>query len=132
MKPITAHRYAILVNKMLVGLRNEFKRDPSVVLKEAIDMARPQVKLLRVKRGAKVNIFPVSVSEKESVRLAIKWIIDASAKRNEHNFHERLQSEIRAIVKEAETAVVQRRNELHKLALANRSNVKLFDMKRRF
>ncbi|KAI9027556.1 30S ribosomal protein S7p/S5e [Phycomyces nitens] len=98
--------------------------DPYSVLAEAIESASPLLKITSTKKGSKVAYVPTPLRERQRRRRAIVWIIDAAAKRGEKTFEEKFAAEIYD-VSVGVSAVLQKKNQLHKQALANRANAQV-------
>ncbi|CAG8453472.1 998_t:CDS:1 [Paraglomus occultum] len=111
-----------IVSDALVYIRTETNSDPLLVLKEAIIKASPTVKLYNKKKGAKAVQVPTPLNDRQKAFRAIKWIIDASDKRQDHSFSVRLAQEILAIVN-GSSSVLAKREQLHRLAVTCRANL---------
>ncbi|KAL0078772.1 ribosomal protein S7 domain-containing protein [Phycomyces blakesleeanus] len=98
--------------------------NPYSILTEAIESASPLLKLTSTKKGSKVAHVPTPLRERQRHRRAIVWIIDAAAKRGEKTFEEKFAAEIYD-VSQGVSAVLQKKLQLHKQALANRANAQV-------
>ncbi|KAJ1828011.1 hypothetical protein LPJ73_008654, partial [Coemansia sp. RSA 2703] len=56
-------------------------------------------------------------------RRAIVWLLESAARRNERQLHLRLSGEIQAIIN-GTSGVLEKKLQLHKTVLANRSNIR--------
>ncbi|KAI9358279.1 ribosomal protein S7 domain-containing protein [Zopfochytrium polystomum] len=102
---------------------------PRVLLAMAIEKAEPLVKLVGFKRGAKSIQTPTPLTERQRRRTAIIWIKEAAEGRNKRDpMGVRIGKEVMAIL-QGESGVLQKKQQLHKAALLNRSNVVLVDRK---
>ncbi|KAL9538044.1 hypothetical protein MBANPS3_011241 [Mucor bainieri] len=90
--------------------------DPYTVLLEAIETASPLLKLSSTKKGSKVVHVPTALRDRQRRRRAIVWMLDASKKRGEKSFEERFAAEV---------SVLQKKQQVHKQALANRANAQV-------
>ncbi|KAI8992608.1 30S ribosomal protein S7p/S5e [Pilobolus umbonatus] len=98
--------------------------DPYETLLEAIETASPLLKLSSTKKGSKLVQVPTPLRERQRRRRAIVWMLDASKKRSEKSFEERFASEIYD-VNQGTSTVLQKKQQLHKQALANRANAQV-------
>jgi small subunit ribosomal protein S7 len=71
--------------------------------------------------GAAVQI-PHPLTLRQRRRTAIQWILDASAKRREVVFAQRVASEVVAVA-EGRSGVWEKRDQLHKIGIAGRANL---------
>ncbi|KAJ3060355.1 hypothetical protein HDU98_003679 [Podochytrium sp. JEL0797] len=100
---------------------------PLATLQLAVEKVEPLFKLEGVKKGAKSLQTPKPLTERQRRRTAIVWIVDAANARNQKDpAGIRIGKEILAILND-ESAAIQKRNQVHKTALLNRSNVVLVD-----
>lgn len=98
--------------------------DPYNVLLEAIETASPLLKLSSTKKGSKVVHVPTALRDRQRRRRAIIWMLDASKKRGEKSFEERFAAEV-FDVSEGVSSVLQKKQQVHKQALANRANAQV-------
>ncbi|KAI8047540.1 30S ribosomal protein S7p/S5e [Gilbertella persicaria] len=98
--------------------------DPYNVLYEAIETASPLLKLSSTKKGSKVVHVPTALRDRQRRRRAIVWMLDASKKRGEKTFEERFASEVYDVSQGVST-VLQKKQQVHKQALANRANAQV-------
>ncbi|KAL4891652.1 SPX domain-containing protein [Aspergillus ambiguus] len=101
--------------------------NPVLYLTLIVDSVAPLVKIRQQKGiaggGASVQI-PVPLMQRQRRRTAIRWIIDASDKRRDSHFAQRVANELVAVA-EGRSGVWDRREQVHKLAVAGRSNLGL-------
>jgi small subunit ribosomal protein S7 len=111
-----------IVYRALARVEGEAKRPPVEVLEEAIRRATPllQVKPRRV--GGATYQVPVEVPPWRGRSLAMRWLVQAARARSGRPMEERLAAEILDAAK-GEGAAVKRREDLHKMAEANRAFV---------
>ncbi|PYH79902.1 plasma membrane phosphate transporter Pho87 [Aspergillus uvarum CBS 121591] len=99
--------------------------NPILYLTLIIDSVAPLVKLRQQKGivggGASVQI-PVPLALRQRRRTAIRWIIDASDKRRDSNFAMRVAQELVSVA-EGRSGAWDRREMVHKLGVAGRSNL---------
>ncbi len=98
--------------------------DPYTVLLEAIETASPLLKLSSTKKGSKVVHVPTALRDRQRRRRAIVWMLDASKKRGEKSFEERFAAEVYD-VSQGTSPVLQKKQQVHKQALANRANAQV-------
>ncbi|KAG2204286.1 hypothetical protein INT46_004544 [Mucor plumbeus] len=98
--------------------------DPYSVLLEAIETASPLLKLSSTKKGSKVVHVPTALRDRQRRRRAIVWMLDASKKRGEKSFEERFAAEVYD-VSQGVSPVLQKKQQIHKQALANRANAQV-------
>ena len=116
-KKSTAER---IVYSALERVENRLKRAPIEAFHEALDNVKPSVEVRSRRVGGATYQVPVEVRPSRREALAIRWLIDASKKRNEHTMEERLAGELADAVNGRGTAV-KKREDTHKMAEANRA-----------
>lgn len=99
--------------------------NPVLYLNLIVDSVAPVLKIRNQKGnaggGAAVQI-PVALMQRQRWRTAIRWIIDASDKRRDSKFANRVAQELIAVA-EGRSGVWDRREQVHKLAVSNRANL---------
>ncbi|KAE8353158.1 ribosomal protein S7 domain-containing protein [Aspergillus coremiiformis] len=99
--------------------------NPVLYLTLIVDSVAPLLKLRQQKGlvggGASVQI-PVPLALRQRRRTAIRWIIDASDKRRDSHFAQRVAHELVAVA-EGRSGVWDKREQQHKLGTASRSNL---------
>ncbi|KAL2821338.1 ribosomal protein S7 domain-containing protein [Aspergillus cavernicola] len=99
--------------------------NPVLYLTLIIDSVAPLIKLRNQKGivggGASVQV-PAPLPERTRRRTAIRWIIDASDKRRDSKFAQRVAAELVAVA-EGRSGVWEKKEHAHKLAVAGRVNV---------
>jgi small subunit ribosomal protein S7 len=96
------------------------KRAPVDVFHEALDNIKPSVEVRSRRVGGATYQVPVEVRAERREALAIRWLIDASRKRNEHTMEERLAGELVDALNGRGSAV-KKREDTHKMADANKA-----------
>ena len=71
------------------------------------------------KRGTKHIAIPVALSEKQRMKFAVKWILDASREKAGKKLEVRLAKEMVAIV-QGDSKALEKNKEVHKFAMVNR------------
>lgn len=106
--------------------------NPVLYLTLIVDSVAPLIKIRQQKGiaggGASVQI-PVPLMQRQRRRTAIRWIIDASDKRRDSHFAQRVANELVAVA-EGRSGVWDRREQVHKLGVAGRSNLGLVTSRR--
>ena len=98
----------------------KIRRAPIEVFHEALDNIKPSVEVRSRRVGGATYQVPVEVRPERREALAIRWLIDASRKRNENTMEERLAGELIDAVNSRGTAV-KKREDTHKMADANKA-----------
>jgi small subunit ribosomal protein S7 len=94
--------------------------DPTQTLRRAMENVRPLLEVRSRRVGGATYQVPVEVPSRRSTTLAVRWITNFSRKRRERTMAERLAAELMEAANNA-GASVKRREELHKMAEANRA-----------
>ncbi len=81
---------------------------------------RPQVEVKSRRVGGATYQVPTEVKPNRATALAIRWVLTAAKKRNEHTMAEKLAQEFIAASKNEGTAI-KKREDTHKMAEANRA-----------
>ena len=100
-------------------VQGRIRREPVEVFHEALDNIKPAVEVRSRRVGGATYQVPVEVRPERREALAIRWLIDASKKRNENTMEERLAGELLDAVNNRGTAV-KKREDTHKMADANK------------
>ena len=85
-----------------------------------MDNVAPAIEVRSRRVGGATYQVPVEVRPERREALAIRWLIDASKKRNENTMEERLAGELADAVNNRGTAV-KKREDTHKMADANKA-----------
>ena len=101
-------------------VQGRIRREPVEVFHEALDNIKPAVEVRSRRVGGATYQVPVEVRPERREALAIRWLIDASKKRNENTMEERLAGELLDAVNNRGTAV-KKREDTHKMADANKA-----------
>jgi len=96
------------------------KKDPIEVFNDAINNARPLVKVVSRRVGGSNYQIPTEVNEKAGIAIAFRWIISIARKRSEKSMRECLAAELLAAFKK-EGATIKKREDTHKMAEANKA-----------
>ena len=109
-----------IVYGALDRVESRLKRSPIEVFTEALDNVKPAVEVRSRRVGGATYQVPVEVRPERREALAIRWLIDASRKRNENTMEERLAGELVDAVN-TRGAAVKKREDTHKMADANKA-----------
>ena len=90
------------------------------MFKDALDKVKPQVEVRSRRVGGATYQVPMEVRSSRSQALAIRWLIDASRKRNENTMVERLSNELMDAASNRGSAI-KKREDTHKMADANKA-----------
>ncbi len=101
-------------------VQERLKKEPVEVFHEALENIKPSVEVRSRRVGGATYQVPVEVRVERREALAIRWLIDASKKRNEHTMEERLAGELADAVNNR-GAAVKKREDTHKMADANKA-----------
>ena len=96
------------------------KKDPIEVFTEAIDNARPLVKVVSRRVGGSNYQIPMEVNEKAGIAIAFRWIISIARNRSEKSMRECLAAELLSVFKK-EGSTIKKREDTHKMAEANKA-----------
>ena len=109
-----------IVYGALDRIESRLKRAPVDCFHEALDNVKPAVEVRSRRVGGATYQVPVEVRPERREALAIRWLIDASRKRNENTMEERLAAELMDAVQNRGSAV-KKREDTHKMADANKA-----------
>jgi small subunit ribosomal protein S7 len=109
-----------IVYNALERVEQRLKRSPIEVFHEALENIKPSVEVKSRRVGGATYQVPVEVAPNRREALAIRWLIIAARKRNEHTMEERLAGELSDAVNSRGTAV-KKREDTHKMADANKA-----------
>ena len=113
-----------LAEKIVYGaleILEEKTRKPAIdVFTEAIDNARPLVKVVSKRVGGSNYQIPIEVTQAAGVAIAFRWVISVARNRNEKSMKECLAAELLAAYKK-EGTTIKKREDTHKMAEANKT-----------
>ncbi len=96
------------------------KKKPIEFFHSALDNVKPSLEVRSRRVGGATYQVPVEVRPRRAQTLAMKWIVDCAAKRNEKTMRERIANEIIDAFNNKGNAV-KKREETHKMAESNRA-----------
>ena len=94
--------------------------DALLVFNQALDNIRPLVEVKSRRVGGATYQVPIEVRGDRGIALAMRWLVDASRKRNEKSMGARLAAEIIDACENRGTAV-KKREDTHRMAEANKA-----------
>lgn len=94
--------------------------DPTQTLRKAVENVRPLVEVKSRRVGGATYQVPVEVPSSRAMTLAVRWMVNFSRARREKTMGERLAGELMDAANGA-GASVKRREDLHKMAEANKA-----------
>ncbi len=94
--------------------------NPLDLFKNALNNVKPGIEVRSRRVGGATYQVPVEVRNERAQALAIRWIVDASRKRNEKSMVDRLAQEL-ADAHENKGTSIKKREDTHKMAEANRA-----------
>ena len=116
-KKSTAER---IMYDALASIEDRAKQDPLKMFKTAIDNVKPAVEVKSRRVGGASYQVPVEVRPNRGTTLALRWLVNYSRQRREHSMAERLVGEIMD-ASLGNGVSVKRREDMHKMAEANRA-----------
>ncbi|KAJ2668740.1 hypothetical protein IWW42_005009 [Coemansia sp. RSA 1085] len=112
-----------LVYGALLDIRKHTNKDPFMLVSDAINLVSPLMDTKSGRQGSKVIQVPRALNLRQRRRRAIVWLLHAVNNRNERSFSMRLSGELQAIVN-GTSGVLEKKLQLHKFVLDNRSNIR--------
>lgn len=114
-----------LMAQALYLVHLQLREDPVIVVKNILVSMAPLVKLKRyTDGGARAELVPVPLTDRQRTRQAWLWILEAANKRASKDFSVRLAEEILA-AHNGNSPGFEKRNQQHKLAVVNRAFVRM-------
>lgn len=98
----------------------ERKPEPLTVLEQALENTRPLVEVKSRRVGGATYQVPIEVRAVRQNALAMRWMIDAARSRSEKSMAGRLAGEL-LDASESRGAAVKRREDVHRMAEANKA-----------
>jgi len=111
------------VYKTLDILKAQTKEDPLLVLRQAIDNAKPSMEVRSRRVGGAAYQVPIPVRGDRRESLAIRWLIQAARNRPNsqyHHFYDKLSAELLDAHKN-QGGAIEKKTQIHKMAEANRA-----------
>jgi small subunit ribosomal protein S7 len=117
-----------IVTECLDYIQLQKQQQPLLLLQEAVDKVSPLVGVKGEKRGMKLVQTPIPLTIRQRQRVGIEWIVNEAKKQKKHPFGVRIGIELISILNDTST-LIQKKIQVHKHALSNRSNLILTDRK---
>ena len=108
------------VYKALEVISERTANDPVITLKKAVENVRPMLEVKSRRVGGASYQVPIEVKPQRGTTLALRWLVNYSRQRREGSMSERLVAEIMDAANGTGTSV-KRREDMHKMAEANRA-----------
>jgi small subunit ribosomal protein S7 len=94
--------------------------EPLEVLSKALENVQPRVEVKSRRVGGATYQVPVEVRPSRRMALAMRWLIDASHRRNERNMSAKLAGELMDAF-ESRGSAAKKREDTHRMAEANKA-----------
>ena len=117
-KKSTAERIVYGALEQVAEKRNI--EDPVVFFEEVLENVRPMVEVKARRVGGATYQVPMEVRPSRRTALAMRWLVDAAAKRSEKTMALRLAGELLDAA-EGKGAAVKKRDDVHRMAEANKA-----------
>jgi len=108
------------VYKALEVISERTSNDPVITLKKAVDNVRPMLEVKSRRVGGANYQVPIEVKPNRGTTLALRWLINNARSRKEHSMADRLVAELMD-ASNGQGISVKRREDMHKMAEANRA-----------
>lgn len=109
-----------IVYDALERLATELNLEPAVLLREVIEKASPILEVRSRRVGGATYQVPMEVKPARKTILVMRWLLEAARKQKGQNMTNALYSEMKNILENTGT-VMKKREDLHKMAEANRA-----------
>jgi small subunit ribosomal protein S7 len=109
-----------IVYDALDTVRDKSGGDALATLKRAVENVKPQLEVKSRRVGGATYQVPMEVRPRRATTLAIRWLVGYSRQRREKTMAQRLANELLDAVNGVGSAV-KRRDDLHKMAEANKA-----------
>jgi small subunit ribosomal protein S7 len=101
-------------------IKEKTKKEPMEVFKLAVENASPLLEVKPKRIGGATYQVPMEVRQERKLFLALKWIIDGARAGKGRSMQEKLSQEIMS-VSNNEGAAMKRKNDMHRMAEANKA-----------
>lgn len=109
-----------ILDKTFYFLKEKTGQTPLVLIEKALRNGSPSVQLKSKRIGGGTYQIPILLNKFQALKLAIRWLLIFSKKRNGKNFATKLALEILDASKNS-GSVIKRKEEIHKMAEANKT-----------
>lgn len=113
----------LLLKVSFTVLQNAFKKnkvDPVEFFETTLEKVRPMVEVKARRVGGATYQVPMEVRPSRRTALAMRWLVDAAAKRSEKTMALRLAGELLDAA-EGKGAAIKKREDVHRMAEANKA-----------
>ncbi|KAG8928785.1 hypothetical protein FRC02_006459 [Tulasnella sp. 418] len=122
MKHGEKHKARQFVTETLAYLQSVTLSPPLPLLREAVNLVAPSVKVVTMRQRHKNFFAPFPLGDRQRSSTALRWIIKASESRPDRKVEHRLAKEIVAVIR-GESSTLAKKESVHKQAVVNRANV---------
>jgi small subunit ribosomal protein S7 len=109
-----------IVYEALDTVKDKTGAEPIATLKRALENTKPQLEVRSRRVGGATYQVPVEVRPRRATTLSIRWLVGYSRQRREKTMAEKLAAEL-LDASNGVGAAVKRREDLHKMAEANKA-----------
>ena len=109
-----------IVYEALDTVKEKTGAEPIATLKRALENTKPQLEVRSRRVGGATYQVPVEVRPRRATTLSIRWLVGYSRQRREKTMAEKLAAEL-LDASNSVGAAVKRREDLHKMAEANKA-----------
>lgn len=125
MKDGKRHRAQRIITDMLSYLHTITLSPPLPIVREAIRLASPSVKIVTMRNRSKNIPSPRPLNDRQRAKTAFKWILKQSESRSDLSVSRRLAKEMVAVIRASlpggpENEVLKKVETVHKMAVVNR------------
>lgn len=106
-------------SEILLHINALTKAPPLPILRQAVDLAAPAVRIVRHKMASKIIAKPFALNERQRTKKAIGWILEESNKRVGYTRGERIAREC-ILILQGKSKVLESKEAEHKAAMVNR------------
>lgn len=112
-----------LVYQALDSIKEQTKQDPQAILEKAIQNVSPKMEVRPRRVGGASYQVPIEVRGDRKEALAIRWILDASRKRANKDFHTFDKKLAQELIEAAQNtgAAIKKRDDVQRIAQSNRA-----------
>ena len=107
-----------IIYSTLNKIKEKTKNDPIKIFNEAIENIRPNLEVRSRRVGGATYQVPVEVRTKRSQTLALRWLVEATRKRNIKTMSDKLFNELMDASQNKGSAI-KKREDTHKMAESN-------------
>lgn len=113
------HKASRIITDTLAYLHSITLSPPLPILREAIELVAPSVKVVTLRKPSKNVLSPRPLTERQRAKVAFKWILKASENRPERSVTQRLAKELVHVLR-GESNALRQKEEVHRQAVVNR------------